>query len=233
MRVLVTRPEPEASRTSAAVAALGHEPIKAPLFEVRRIHNKLPGSLDEFRWIFTSANAVRAGRDLELRPKGPVYAVGPHTAEAARTAGFALAGVAGGSTESLLALIRQEEVPDTAFVHLCGRDVAGDLIGALIGAGFRAERCVLYEAVAETTLPAPARAFLETPSGAALFYSPRAARTFANLVRQERLAALATQHTALAISPAVAAEAATLGWRTVRVAGAPAEGALFDLLKAL
>ena len=37
MRVLVTRAEPQASRTAAKLRALGHEPLVAPLSETRPV----------------------------------------------------------------------------------------------------------------------------------------------------------------------------------------------------
>ena len=59
MRVLVTRPEPGASRTAARLSALGHEAVVVPLFAARRLAWEMPEAFGAVA--FTSANGVRFG----------------------------------------------------------------------------------------------------------------------------------------------------------------------------
>ncbi|MCP4317763.1 MAG: uroporphyrinogen-III synthase [Hyphomicrobiales bacterium] len=93
MKVLVTRPEPGASRTADILRGRGHEPVLMPL---TRIVELLPDgsaldATDAGACAVTSANAVRSLRALGIsseRLKSPLYAVGERTGDVARQAGF-------------------------------------------------------------------------------------------------------------------------------------------------
>src|ERR1700680_2639797 len=101
MAVLVTRPHPDAEATASALRAKGLEVLLAPMlrFEPVAFHDDEDAGYGAV--IVTSANALRglaphlqelhlrephtqASRLLEL----PLFAVGEHTASAARRAGF-------------------------------------------------------------------------------------------------------------------------------------------------
>ena len=92
MAVLVTRPQPDDEATAAALRARGFEVLRAPMlrFEPVAFHDDVDAHYGAV--IVTSANALRGiephlagSRLLKL----PLFAVGEHTAAAARSAGFA------------------------------------------------------------------------------------------------------------------------------------------------
>ena len=61
MRLLVTRPEPDATRQAERLAARGHEPVLAPLLAHRAGNRNVPLELDGAQaLIVTSRNALRA-----------------------------------------------------------------------------------------------------------------------------------------------------------------------------
>ena len=91
MAVLVTRPHPDDEATAGALRARGFEVLQAPMlrFEPVPFHDDADERYGAI--IVTSANALRAiaphlgdSRLLKL----PLFAVGEHTASAARDAGF-------------------------------------------------------------------------------------------------------------------------------------------------
>src|SRR5690606_35988892 len=90
MRVLVTRPQPDASRTAAILESLGHEVMVDPLLNLEPMVTEMPaGPFDALA--ATSANAMRIAATLSgvdaLRDL-PLFPVGTHTACAASEAGF-------------------------------------------------------------------------------------------------------------------------------------------------
>ena len=88
MRVLVTRPEPAASATATALAALGHDTVVTPLLAPALRPWTAPATLPQ-ALLVTSANTVRHGGDaLRNYQALPVFAVGAATATALRAAGF-------------------------------------------------------------------------------------------------------------------------------------------------
>src|SRR3954468_24445879 len=91
MAVLVTRPHPDDEATAAGLRAGGFEVLRAPMlrFEPVAFHDDLDAHYGAV--VVTSANALRGlaphlagSRLLEL----PLFAVGEHTAAAARDIGF-------------------------------------------------------------------------------------------------------------------------------------------------
>src|SRR5262245_13133093 len=91
-RVLVTRPEPGASRTARRLAEQGFEPVVLPLTEIRALpSDHFPDAANVDAVAVTSANAIRhAPRPLISTLAGkPVFAIGGETARAVKNAGFA------------------------------------------------------------------------------------------------------------------------------------------------
>ena len=108
MRVLVTRPEPDATRQAERLAARGHEPVLAPLLAIESANN-VPLELDGAQaLIVTSRNALRAlasHRDLAASLQLPLFAVGEATAKAATELGFTTVIAGPGTGEELSRLI--------------------------------------------------------------------------------------------------------------------------------
>ncbi len=173
MKVWITRAEPGASRTAERVRALGHEPVVAPLLEVRA----LPAAIDlegVGALAFTSANGVRAFAALSDARALPVFAVGEAPAAAARAAGFADVASADGDVQALAALIARAR-PAGAVLASLAAEPAGDLIGALQAADVTVQGVAVYETVF-TDMDAPPAA------DAVLIHSPKAARRLASLL---------------------------------------------------
>ena len=185
--ILVTRPEPAASRSARRFAALGHEVVVAPLMEpVTLVPDRFPELAPGMVVALTSARAVEAMTETpELAPHWRaldglrIYAVGDSTAEAARRAGARDVRVAQGTLESLVALIAATP-PTGDVLYLAGRERSGDLAGLLSAHGVGVVMVEVYDVIARPVLDADARARL---SGAgkliAPCYSRRSARALA------------------------------------------------------
>lgn len=230
--VLVTRPRPEADSTAAAVAALGHDVLVEPLLDIRLL--PLPGlDLGGVQGLVaTSVNGVRALAAATHVRALPLYAVGGKSAAVARAAGFTDVTEGGGDAASLAAeLARTLDPAAGPLLHVSGAEVAADLGALLAAAGITVKRLVGYEAVAAEGLsPDVHRVLLEGRIGAALFFSPRTARTFASLCTNEGVSAACAGVTALCLSHAVADGLAGPAWGAVRVAERPTQEALLALL---
>jgi uroporphyrinogen-III synthase len=196
MRLLVTRPEPDAARTAAALRARGHDVMLAPLL---RVEPEAAADLGPGPWagvLITSANAVRAvaahPRQGELLGL-PLFAVGRRSAQAARAAGFADVMSADGDAGDLARLVTardrtlQTGVQARASVrlpllYLAGEDRAGDLGGALAAHGVACETVVVYRAVIATALPPDVKDALAAGQiDGVLHYSGRSADAFVAL----------------------------------------------------
>ena len=233
MRVINTRPRPDAAALTAALARLGHEVIEAPFLEIR--FERQPESLD-LRGVqavmATSANGVRALAAATETRDVALFAVGDMTARVAAELGFVRVTPAGGGVEVLANTVTSALDPSAgALLHAAGAEVAGDLAGALAAAGFAARRVTVYEARAAAALPAAADAALRSgDADAVVFFSPRTARTFVRLIRDAGLAQACRMLNAYCFSRAVAEELPALEWRGVHVAERPERESLLNLL---
>lgn len=222
MRVLITRPIEDAKPLADALAERKVDVLIEPLLEVTPLDDAEIDLDDVQALLFTSANGVRAFAGLNARRDLKVLAVGDGSAEAARRAGFTQVESAKGDVEALAALVVDRLKPEDGFLfHAAGTVTAGDLKARLEGLGYRVRRAQLYDAKIATTLSPETRANL-TLGGvdAVLLFSPRTARTFAELWQAAGASSLGTIQ-ALCLSAAVAREIDTLGWQAVEIADRP------------
>jgi uroporphyrinogen-III synthase len=231
MRVLVTRPEPDAVATAARLEAAGHVAVRDPLLIIEPMISELPpGPFHAV--VLTSVNGARA---LALHPQLstlqalPLYAVGRRTA-AAVPSGFRRVSVAGGNGEALVALLQQEMPPGARLLHVCGEDRAVDLEAELRGNSISVDLLVIYRARAADRLsPETVDALRGRQIDAAFHFSPRTAATLVALAGAAGVSADGARIVHLCFSANVAAPLAAAGWPT-RVAAKPTEEALFALL---
>jgi len=235
MRLLVTRPDEDAGPLVEALAGLGHEAIAAPLLAIRPVED---AAIPDTPWqaiLITSANGARAigaRREMTRLSQIPVLAVGEASAAAARVAGFAEVAVAGGDVHALAGLVLGRLSPGGGpLLHIAGAVTAGDLKGMLEARGFSVDRVVLYEAVTADELPAAAVAALRGgEADGVLFYSPRTARQFAQLVHKAGLEQKLVTLTAYCLSAAVAEALNGLPFKMTAVAAEPNQTSLLELL---
>lgn len=224
----MTRPEPGASETAARLAALGRQPLLAPVLRIAPRQLRAAGR--------PQAVLVTSGNALPALPAAlhalPLLAVGDATAARARAAGFAAVHSAGRDATALAALARQLCRPqDGPLLLAAGAGQGQALAASLRGQGFRVVRRVAYAATPVDALPDEAAAALHRGQvRAALFFSAETARTFVTLLRRALPDAAARSVTALALSPAVGRALGPLPWRAIRVASHPSQDELLTLL---
>ncbi len=234
MRLLLTRPEPDAQRTATALRGRGHEVIVTPLLRIEAVAADLgPGRWDAI--VMTSANSCRA---IANHPRCnelitcPVFVVGRHSAEAARIASFADVTSADGDAKDLARLlVARFAARDRRLLYLAGEDRAADLAADLASLGVSMKTVVIYRAVKVTDFPLPARDALKSGQiDGVLHFSRRSAEAFLACAEsaQHLDEALAAFHYCL--SPYVARPLLQAGAATVRVAAQPNEAALIELV---
>jgi uroporphyrinogen-III synthase len=188
MRLLLTRPRPEAERTAAALRAMGHEAVIAPLLTIETVPNVAIGSGPYAAVLMTSGNAARAIAEHPRRASLVAldcFAVGSQTAAAARAAGFTQIHVAGGDGGDLARLVaerlRERNLP---LLYLAGDDRARDMAAELAPHGLRLEIAVVYRAIAARIFAPEVAAVLQAGQfDGVMHYSRRSTAIFVDCVR--------------------------------------------------
>ena len=208
-KLVILRPEPAASATFERTVEVGLEALKLPLFAIEPVEWTAPdpGQFDGL--LATSANAFKHGGEQLARLRAlPVHAVGPATAEAARTAGFTVATTGQSGLGRLLSSLDS----DLRLLHISGEDRIDQ----------RRVWQKITPVVVYSALP------IEPPEphlfeqAVVLVHSPRAGARLAELDFDKSGTAIA------AISEA-AAKACGEGWDEVAWLGQPNDGALVAL----
>ncbi|MFT4120489.1 uroporphyrinogen-III synthase [Bradyrhizobium sp.] len=240
MSILVTRPHPDNEATAEALRARGHAVLLAPVlkFEPVAFHDESEAGYDGI--IVTSANAIRAVtpqlRDLDLL-KLPLFAVGEHTAEVARAAGFAEVIVAGGDAAALHERVIQGARDKVlkkkgTLLYLAGADLSRDLGGDLGAEGFNVVTQTTYRMAPVKHLPREVcEGFAAHGVEAVLHYSRRSARAFLAAAQDEGVEISALAIPQCCLSETVAGVLRDAGAAQVAVAAKPDEIALFETLE--
>ena len=240
MAVLVTRPHPDDETTAASLRARGFDVLRAPMlrFEPVAVHEDMNARYSAV--IVTSANALRG---IEPHLKGhrmlelPLFAVGEHTAAAARRAGFTHVVSANADAANLrdlvLASLRAKELKKAStLLYLAGAELSRDLASELEESGFRVVTQTTYKMIAVTRLPREVcDAFAANQVEAVLHYSQRSARAFLDAARAAGVEISALAIPQCCISAAVASVVRDAGATQVVVAATPDENALFEALE--
>lgn len=221
MKLLVTRPEPGASTTTARLAALGHETVSMPCLTITPLPLRLPSQPAAL--LVTSGQAVPA---LPARLHHiPVFCVGDATAAKLRMAGFTCVESAHGDAEALAQLVIARNIPGQ-HVLATGERLGQKLAASLRQGGLSVLRRKVYKVARLQTMPDTIRTGLETSLfDGILFYSAETVQAFIRLnpPGTERLQAYV-------LSRSIGKELQARPWKAIHVACAPTEADLMALL---
>ena len=239
MAVLVTRPQPDNEATAATLRARGFEVLLAPMLRFEALAFQDDSDTRYGAVIVTSANALRG---FAKQPAGqrllklPLFAVGEHTAAAARDAGFDKVISANGDAtalrEAVLAGVKAKQLKKASpLLYLAGADLARDLAGDLGERGFTVVTQTTSRMIPVTSLPREvADGFAAHQIKAVLHYSRRSARAFLEAARSAGVEISALAVAQCCISDAVASIVRDAGATQVLTARTPDENAVLDLL---
>ncbi len=235
MRLLVTRPEPDALVLKARLEALGHEATVAPMLTVS-FENVEAVDLSEVQaLIATSRNglrALKAQRAHRIAAQLPIYVVGHATAREAKVMGFSEIIVGGGTVASLLPEIVATADPQSdVLMHLAGDEVAGQIGAELELHGFRVMQPVVYRMVPTAAFTPDVEEQIETGEvDGVLLFSPRTASIYADLILSHGLEKASKRLNHYCLSRAVAQRLAPLAPVRIELAATPDLDAMLDLL---
>ena len=215
--IVAIRPQPGNRSTLAAAQELGLVVCGHPMFSVEPLPWTCPDPARFDGLALGSANAIRHGGDQLRHLRAlPVHAVGEATAQAARSAGFTVAGVGTGDLAALLAGM----TGPLRLLRLAGEEH----VAAVPPPGIVVETCTVYTVRA---LPCPEPLSMLLHEGCVvLLHSAAAARHFAR--ECERIAVRRERVALACLAPRVVA-AAGRGWRAVASANSPTDAALLAL----
>lgn len=229
--ILITRPIDEATFTAERLEAMGHRVVMAPVIRVEAVSFELPESNRSI--IVTSKNGARIGLTSVGDKERPIFAVGDQTADAVRELGFTNVTVGSGTARQLVPLLLECGLSEKRkYTHLCGSTLSYNISDVLKNEGLDAENTITYQTAPVGGLSAGVQEALDAEEiDVGLFYSPRTATIFEELVADYGRSDWLRSLDALCLSTRVAQN--LLGpWRNKEYAVIPTEKAMFSMLGA-
>jgi uroporphyrinogen-III synthase len=234
MRVLVTRPEPGATRTVEALTARGIAAEAIALTEIQPVEFTMPG-FDSDALIITSQNAILHGAALlESAAAKPVFAVGHRTAEMLAGQGFA--GIKWAKTAGELLPVLTDS-PHKRLLYICGQNRRPQLEAGLALAHRQCMAVEVYKSVeSRDNAINLARFFANSEKSVVLLHAPSAATAFVSalsgLTRAGTLLDMIPKTTQFLCMSAIIADALPLHWQhKVTIANCPDNTEMFNQLE--
>jgi uroporphyrinogen-III synthase len=234
MRLLVTRPEPDASVFAGELRALGHEPVLQPLLEFRVLDFDVAPLRAAEALIVTSGASLRALKErgcLDDLTDKPLYCVGEETARRALSAGFRTVIATAETGEVLAGKIAASWRKDAPIAHIMGEHMAFDIAGELAREGFPVQSVTVYSMEACAEFRPSVGAMMEAGRlDGAILMSPRTAEIYVSLCHRHGRLRCAKTLSYFCLSANVAAKLASLEPDRVLISRKPNKQALLDLL---
>ncbi len=257
---LITRPSGLAQRTARRLQAYGWGSLIAPMVSIVPTEASSPAMPPPVHApappyqavLITSQHGLQQWAMREPDRGTPMLCVGGASATMAKALGFVRVEAAGGDADSLASLVIARLSPQVgALVHPTGQGFRTQDWSRLRAHGFVVDQPKLYRQQPITELPAEVITALRGGTlTAILFYAPRSATIYAQLVTQAGLTGAHHRLSALCLSDAVARAAGRemevippsqarqphknipdgLAWRRIMVAKQPTEASLLDQL---
>lgn len=231
MRLILTRPLERCQPLAERLVAEGDEVFIAPALRIGYIPVQEPTEPLQ-AVIFTSVQGVEAVASVRGFKIFPAFVVGSKTASAAHKIGFEHVYNAEGSSEDLFELILSKtNAMKGPLLHLCGEQIAGNLVEKLKERGFDARRQTVYEALAQESLPVSVFEKIRMRRfDAVLFFSTRSASIFCRIIHDHNLAHCFDHAEALTISDSVSKAVSALPWKRIYTAEQPTENAMLSMV---
>jgi len=232
MRLLITRPEPEASRFAETVRPLGVEPCVYPLLDYTPLAFDGRAIEDASALIVTSSAALRALSAtvwIAAARQRPLYAVGNETASRAKMLGIHVAAFAETANE-LADKLKERQAPGP-LAYLSGLHRSFDLETSLSEAGIAVYTLEVYDMIEKKFFPDWLIGELKDGKmDGVLLMSARTAGIFVSLCQEHDIEDAVQPLSYFCLSEAVAAKLAPLSPKTALIAARPAKHAIVELI---
>ena len=232
-KVLVTRPQPGATRTAERLLGNGFLPLVLPLTKIVPLSAKKPnGKFDAVA--VTSANALRQAPDKVLQPflALPCFVVGEATATAARARGFETVTTGDRDGASLAQTVGEELCTGARILYVTGRVRSPDFENALRKSGMHFRSVMTYDTVLVSYTTEFLIEFLSKGKiDYCLLYSRWGAEEFMRVISLMEIVHRFDNTSIFCLSSRVADALAGVDKALIHVPDRPDEDALFDLLQ--
>jgi len=240
-KVLITRPEPQATILSNYLIKYGYKSIIHPMLEIEQADFNLKSLAKYEALIFTSTNAVRAFVSCNDTRDVDVYCVGQRTQSIVQEHGFENVHSCFETVSDLIEVFKSKQL-SKSLLYVRGDQITVDIKAELTD--IQIDEIIAYYSHKKTKLnDETANSLMGGEISDVLFYSQRTVASFYEAVlnhkQSEKIIESLTRTRALFLSDSMIKYASEISrehglniqWKTVLSPNMPTNNALVDLLK--
>ena len=217
MHILLTRPLDDCKDLIIKFNSLGHKVSHLPVIKIESVDYDQPNFNDYKGIIFTSANAVKNLKLINIDKKINCFCVGSATESKAKSIGFQNIFAADGNVNNLKELILQNfNSSDGKLLYVSGEIISNDLDQILISEGYNIQRIINYKAnpVEKFSDTFIEKLKLNMPE-IAYVYSQNSAISFLNLIKNYELVNLWMDTNLMCIGEKTSAVLNEIKWKKI------------------
>ena len=220
MNILITRPLIDSEDLMGKLFSLGHKIIHVPTLKISSAKLKPINSKNYDAFIFTSANAIRNLKLINLDKNKLCFCVGAITEKIVRQQGYNNTISAGGTVNALKNIIINSDQLDKKklLAYICGDNITSNLDQELLKEGFQIEKIINYTSEKIQELNETTNKLIKShPPDIIFVYSKRSAESFIELVKKYSLKGLMTGSRVMCISEKVFNIFKETGWKKLGI----------------
>ena len=220
MNILITRPLIDSEDLMGKLFSLGHKIIHVPTLKISSAKLKPINSKNYDAFIFTSANAIRNLKLINLDKNKLCFCVGAITEKIVRQQGYNNTISAGGTVNALKNIIINSDQLDKKklLAYICGDNITSNLDQELQKEGFQIEKIVNYTSEKIQELNETTNKLIKShPPDIIFVYSKRSAESFIEMVKKYSLNGLMTDSRVMCISEKVFNIFKETGWKKLGI----------------
>ena len=220
MNILITRPLIDSEDLMGKLFSLGHKIIHVPTLKISSAKLKPINSKNYDAFIFTSANAIRNLKLINLDKNKLCFCVGAITEKIVRQQGYNNTISAGGTVNALKNIIINSDQLDKKklLAYICGDNITSNLDQELQKEGFQIEKIINYTSEKIQELNETTNKLIKShPPDIIFVYSKRSAESFIELVKKYSLNGLMTDSRVMCISEKVFNIFKETGWKKLGI----------------
>ena len=200
--------------------SLGHKIIHVPTLKISSAKLKPINSKNYDAFIFTSANAIRNLKLINLDKNKLCFCVGAITEKIVRQQGYNNTISAGGTVNALKNIIINSDQLDKKklLAYICGDNITSNLDQELQKEGFQIEKIINYTSEKIQELNETTNKLIKShPPDIIFVYSKRSAESFIEMVKKYSLNGLMTDSRVMCISEKVFNIFKETGWKKLGI----------------
>ena len=220
MNILITRPLIDSEDLMGKLFSLGHKIIHVPTLKISSAKLKPINSKNYDAFIFTSANAIRNLKLINLDKNKLCFCVGAITEKIVRQQGYNNTISAGGTVNALKNIIINSDQLDKKklLAYICGDNITSNLDQELLKEGFQREKIINYTSEKIQELNETTNKLIKShPPDIIFVYSKRSAESFIEMVKKYSLNGLMTDSRVMCISEKVFNIFKETGWKKLGI----------------